>query len=66
MAPKLIPFDMADYLDTEERIAEYLAQVRADGDEAELRRALDHVARARVKAGTPSTDASQRGADSVE
>jgi probable addiction module antidote protein len=44
---KLISFDMANYLDSDEAIAEYLTQVLADGDSAELVRALGHVARAR-------------------
>lgn len=44
---KLIPFDIADYLDSEEAIAEYLSQVLADGDANELRRALGHIAKAR-------------------
>ena len=33
-------FDIADYLETEEDIVEYLNQVLADGDAAELARAL--------------------------
>ena len=40
-------FDIADYLETEEDIVEYLNQVLADGDAAELARALGHCARAR-------------------
>jgi probable addiction module antidote protein len=47
MMEKLIPFDMANYLDSDEAVAEYLTQVLADGDSAELVRALGHVARAR-------------------
>lgn len=43
---ELIPFDITDYLDSEEAIADYLSQVIADGDADELRRALGHVARA--------------------
>jgi DNA-binding phage protein len=46
MPNELIPFDITDYLDSEEAIAEYLSQVLADGDADELRRALGHVARA--------------------
>jgi probable addiction module antidote protein len=46
MSDKLIPFEVADYLDSEEAIAEYLSQVLADGDADELRRALSHVANA--------------------
>ncbi len=40
-------FDMADYLDSDEAVAEYLTQVLADGDSAELMRALGHIAKAR-------------------
>jgi probable addiction module antidote protein len=38
---------MANYLTSEEDIAEYMRQVLADGDAAELAAALGHVARAR-------------------
>lgn len=44
---KLIPFDMAECLDSPEAIAEYLTQVLAGGDSEELLRALGHVAKAR-------------------
>ena len=44
---KLIPFDMAEWLDSPEVVAEYLSQVLADGDEDELLRALGHIAKAR-------------------
>ena len=44
---KLIPFDMSAHLDSADAIAEYLAQVLADGDDEELLRALGHVAKAR-------------------
>jgi len=47
MALQLTTFDVADYLDNEEAIAEYLSQVMADGDDDELLRALGHVAKAR-------------------
>jgi len=47
MALQLTTFDVADYLDSEEAIAEYLSQVMADGDDDELLRALGHVAKAR-------------------
>ncbi|WP_157268543.1 addiction module antidote protein [Azohydromonas aeria] len=40
-------FDMADYLDSDEAVAEYLTQVLTDGDSAELVRALGHIAKAR-------------------
>jgi len=44
---KLIPFDMATLLDSDEAISEYLSQVLADGDTDEIIRALGHIARAR-------------------
>lgn len=47
MKEKLIPFDMATLLDSDEAISEYLSQVLADGDSDEIIRALGHIARAR-------------------
>lgn len=47
MAEKLIPFDLADHLGSDEAIAEYLSQVLAEGDSDELIRAVGHVAKAR-------------------
>ena len=47
MIIKTRPFDMANYLRSEEEIAEYLRQVLEDNDPAELAAALGHVARAR-------------------
>lgn len=47
MALQLTTFDVADYLDSEKALAEYLSQVMADGDDDELLRALGHVAKAR-------------------
>jgi len=44
---KTRPFDMANYLNSEDDIAEYMRQVVEDGDVAELASALGHVARAR-------------------
>jgi len=41
------PFDVANYLKSDEDIAEYLRQVVQDGDPAELAGALGHIARAR-------------------
>ncbi len=41
------PFDMANYLGSEEDVAEYLGQVLAEGDPAELAAALGDIARAR-------------------
>ncbi|WP_312963323.1 addiction module antidote protein [Stutzerimonas nitrititolerans] len=43
----LLDFDMADHLDGEEAIAEYLSQVLADGDTDELIHAIGHIAKAR-------------------
>ena len=43
----LTNFDIAEYLDSKESIAEYLSQVLADGDTDELLRALGHIARAK-------------------
>lgn len=39
-------FDIADYLDSEEMIAEYLNTVLEDGDSADLIIAIGHVAKA--------------------
>jgi probable addiction module antidote protein len=47
MSDDLIPFEITDYLDSEETIAGYLTDVFADGDPDELQRALGHVAKAR-------------------
>ncbi|EKT4467030.1 putative addiction module antidote protein [Pseudomonas putida] len=47
MKERLIPFDMATLLDSDEAISEYLSQVLADGDSDEIIRALGHIARAR-------------------
>ena len=44
---KMRPFDMANYLTSEEDVAEYLRQVLEDGDQAELGAALGDIARAR-------------------
>jgi len=44
---KLTNFDIADYLDSKEAIAEYLSQVLEDGDTDELLVALGHIARAK-------------------
>lgn len=40
-------FDVADYLDDDAMIAEYLTQVLADEDSDEFIRAIGHVAKAR-------------------
>ena len=44
---KTRPFDMANYLGSEEEIAEYLRQVLEDGDPCELAATLGDIARAR-------------------
>ena len=44
---KITEFNLADYLDNEEVIAEYLTQALQDGDTAELLGAIGHIARAR-------------------
>ena len=44
---KTRPFEMANYLGSEEEITEYLRQVLEDGDPCELAAALGDVARAR-------------------
>ena len=44
---KTRPFDMANYLGSEDEIAEYLRQVLEDNDPAELAGALGDIARAR-------------------
>ena len=44
---KTRPFDMANYLTSEEDIAEYLRQVLEDGDPTELAAALGDIARTR-------------------
>ena len=40
-------FDMAEYLDSDEAIAEYLNQVLADKDASELAAALGYIAKAK-------------------
>lgn len=46
-AARLKRFDIAGYLKSPEDAAVYLSQVTADGDDAERRRALGHLSRAR-------------------
>jgi probable addiction module antidote protein len=41
------PFDVAEYLDSDEVIASYLSEMLADGDMDELLQALGNVARAK-------------------
>ncbi len=47
MSEKLIHFDMAVLLSSDEAISEYLSQVLSDGDTEEIIRALGHIARIR-------------------
>ena len=44
---KLQTFDITEYLDSEEAIAEYLSQVLEDGDNDEFIRAIGHIAKAK-------------------
>jgi probable addiction module antidote protein len=44
---ELKTFDIAEYLDSEEAIAEYLSQVLEDGDNDEFIRAIGHIAKAK-------------------
>lgn len=44
---KLTPFDAAEFLDTEELQAGYLAEVAKENNPAELLKAIDTIARAR-------------------
>lgn len=46
MAKKLIPFDAADYLDSEETIAEYLTAIMEEDDPDLLLAAIGDVAKA--------------------
>lgn len=48
MKNDLIDFDISQYLDDEEVIAEYLIQVLEDGDIDELLSAIDYISKARV------------------
>ena len=47
MDNELIPFDITEYLDNEEAMAEYLSQVLQDGDNEEFLRAIGHIAKAK-------------------
>jgi len=44
---KLTDFDLSEYLDSPEAIAEYMSQVIADGDQNELLRAMGYIAKAK-------------------
>ena len=47
MSRELIHFDITEYLDSEEAMAEYLSQVLEDGDNEEFLRAIGHIAKAK-------------------
>ncbi|MBC3303678.1 putative addiction module antidote protein [Pseudomonas sp. SWRI18] len=47
MTQALTTFDMAELLDSDEAISEYLSQMLAEGDNEEFLRAIDYVAKAR-------------------
>jgi len=44
---KLTTFDISQYLNSEEMIAEYLSQVLRDGDTDEFLEAIGHIAKAK-------------------
>ena len=44
---EVVKFDIAQYLDNKEVIAEYLSQILADGDTDELLEALGNIAKAK-------------------
>ncbi len=44
---RLTTFDISQYLDSEEMIAEYLSQVLRDGDTDEFLEAIGHIAKAK-------------------
>ena len=44
---KTTVFDIADYLDSKEMIAEYISQVLEDGNMDELLEAIGHIAKAK-------------------
>ena len=46
---KLTTFDISQYLDSEEMIAEYLSQVLRDGDTDEFLEAIGHIAKPRFE-----------------
>jgi len=47
MHNELTEFDMAEYLDSDEVISEYLTQVLKDGDNEEFLRAIGYIAKAK-------------------
>lgn len=54
MAVELVPFDAADFLDTEEDIADYLGDVLADENAALTQHALGVAVRAAARNQTGS------------
>lgn len=44
---ELIPFDITEYLDSDEAVAEYLNQVLEEGDNEEFLRAIGYIAKAK-------------------
>ena len=42
-------FDISDYLDSKEMIAEYLNAVLKEGEDSDLITVIDHVAKAMIK-----------------
>jgi probable addiction module antidote protein len=52
-ADELPTFNMADHLDSDEAISEYLSQVMSDGDDNELAHALGHVTAALTRKSNP-------------
>jgi DNA-binding phage protein len=53
---KTYKWDAADYLDDEEAIEDFLADLLADNYEAMTRNALDTARRARLRVGLPAVD----------
>ena len=47
MSNQLTTFDITEYLDSEEAIAEYLSQVLEEGNNEEFLRAIGHIAKAK-------------------
>lgn len=61
MADKTIPWDAADYLQTEEDVAEYLAAALETGEVSDVTHALATIARARGVSETARTAGLARG-----
>lgn len=59
---KLVEFDIAHHLKSKRAMTEYLNQVIADGDDAELAAALGHIARAKGMAEISSSSGITREA----